>query len=40
MAKAAAWSTTEIPDLSGKVAVMTGGNAGLGLNTVHQLMAY
>lgn len=34
-----AWSVSDIPDLAGKVAVVTGGNAGLGLSTVHQLMA-
>ncbi len=28
------WSSADIPDLSGKVAVVTGGNAGLGLATV------
>lgn len=31
------WSTADIPDLSGKVAVVTGGNAGLGLATVRAL---
>ncbi len=29
-----------MPDLQGKVAVVTGGNAGLGLSTVHQLLAH
>ncbi|MGB3829173.1 MAG: oxidoreductase [Ornithinimicrobium sp.] len=34
------WTVNAIPDLSGRVAVVTGGNAGLGLSTVHQLMAH
>lgn len=36
---AAAWSVSDMPDLTGTVALVTGGNAGLGLSTVHQLMA-
>jgi NAD(P)-dependent dehydrogenase (short-subunit alcohol dehydrogenase family) len=31
------WGTTEIPDLSGRVAVVTGGNGGLGLETCRAL---
>ncbi|EHK17827.1 uncharacterized protein TRIVIDRAFT_44846 [Trichoderma virens Gv29-8] len=31
------WSDTAIPDLAGKVALVTGGNAGIGLQTVKQL---
>jgi NAD(P)-dependent dehydrogenase (short-subunit alcohol dehydrogenase family) len=31
------WRATDIPDQSGKVAVVTGGNGGLGLETVRQL---
>ncbi len=33
------WSVADMPDLTGVVAVVTGGNAGLGLATVHQLVA-
>lgn len=40
MSGAMPWRTEAIGDLSGKVAVVTGGNAGLGLSTVHQLMAH
>ena len=29
-----AWSTNDIPNLSGKVAVVTGANGGLGLGVV------
>ena len=32
-----AWSEADIPDQSGRVAVVTGGNGGLGLETVRQL---
>lgn len=32
-----AWLATDIPDLAGKVAVVTGGNGGLGLETVKEL---
>ena len=28
------WSPEEIPDLSGKVVIVTGGTSGLGLDTV------
>jgi NAD(P)-dependent dehydrogenase (short-subunit alcohol dehydrogenase family) len=34
------WKATDIPDLSGKVAVVTGGNGGLGLATSRQLAAH
>ncbi|MGB5952848.1 MAG: oxidoreductase [Ornithinimicrobium sp.] len=34
------WSATDIGDLSGKTAVVTGGNGGLGLSTVRQLLAH
>ncbi|MGC1206858.1 MAG: oxidoreductase [Ornithinimicrobium sp.] len=37
---AQSWSTSDIGDLDGKVAVVTGGNAGLGLSTVHQLIKH
>ena len=34
------WKVRDIPDLSGKVAVVTGGNGGLGLATARQLAAH
>jgi NAD(P)-dependent dehydrogenase (short-subunit alcohol dehydrogenase family) len=34
------WKASDIPDLSGKVAVVTGGNGGLGLETSRQLAAH
>ncbi|OHW91526.1 NAD-p-binding protein [Colletotrichum incanum] len=33
------WDSTMIPDLHGKVAIVTGGNAGIGYHTVRQLAA-
>ena len=32
-----AWTTSDIPDLAGKTAVVTGANAGLGLETAKGL---
>jgi NAD(P)-dependent dehydrogenase (short-subunit alcohol dehydrogenase family) len=34
------WKSSDIPDLTGKVAVVTGGNGGLGLATSRQLAAH
>jgi NAD(P)-dependent dehydrogenase (short-subunit alcohol dehydrogenase family) len=34
------WKASDIPNQSGKVAVVTGGNGGLGLATVRQLVAH
>ena len=34
------WKASDIPDLTGKVAVVTGGNGGLGLETARQLAAH
>jgi NAD(P)-dependent dehydrogenase (short-subunit alcohol dehydrogenase family) len=34
------WNASDIPDLSGRVAVVTGGNGGLGLATCRQLAAH
>jgi NAD(P)-dependent dehydrogenase (short-subunit alcohol dehydrogenase family) len=34
------WKSSDIPDLSGKAAVVTGGNGGLGLETSRQLAAH
>ena len=34
------WKASDIPDLAGKVAIVTGGNGGLGLETSRQLAAH
>jgi len=34
------WTPADIPDLSGRTAVVTGGNGGLGLVTAHELAAH
>ena len=34
------WKSRDIPDLSGRVAVVTGGSTGLGLQTVHKLAVH
>jgi NAD(P)-dependent dehydrogenase (short-subunit alcohol dehydrogenase family) len=35
-----AWSAKDIPDLAGRVAVVSGGNGGLGLETCRALAAH
>ena len=34
------WKASDIPDLTGRVSVVTGGNGGLGLATARQLAAH
>ncbi|KAF5343488.1 hypothetical protein D9758_015647 [Tetrapyrgos nigripes] len=36
----ATWSTAQIPDLSGKVMIVTGGNTGIGKDTIEALLEH
>ena len=40
MARSRGWSTRDIGDLSGKVAIVTGANAGLGYDTTVELIRH